>query len=146
MAININFYDRSMLIFGHSNNIFNSSSNANFDETCDLEESDFEVVSDELQENDNICIPNELNVPKALEWLAKIQNAGWLDERYQPVGLTLPKMGCIVMKAQFELELSNCWKDFSLLWNVNKETLRVSFMKGQNTKPTRDFNRLLNEI
>ena len=50
-----------------------------------------------------------------------------------------------VMKAQFELKLSSCWVDFSQLWNINKERLRMGFVNGQNTKQTKKYNKEINK-
>ena len=75
-----------------------------------------------------------------------MQDAGVLDENYQPdPQLTVAQMGCIVMKAQFELNLSSCWVDFSQLWNINKERLRMGFVNGQNTKQTKEYNKKINK-
>ena len=115
-----------------------------------LEDADFEVVDSEditsEVHSSAVSIPDELNTPEAIEWLGKIQLAGWLDEHFQPVKLTVAQMGCIVVKAQFELGLSACWKDFAELWNMNKDTLRTNFMSGQDTKQTKAFNKKLNEL
>ena len=149
-ANKIVFQDQSKMIgtmiVGRIDNFMNSKHS--LEEA--LEEADFEVVESEDTTTKGhtppVTIPDELNTPEAIEWLKKMQLAGWLDEHFQPVKLTVAQMGCIVMKAQFELGLSACWKDFAALWNMNKDTLRTNFMAGQDTKQTKAFNKKLNEV
>ena len=75
-----------------------------------------------------------------------MQDAGVLDDNYQPASqLTVAQMGCLVMKAQYELNLSSCWKDFSLLWNINREKLRMGFANGQKTKQTIEYNKKISK-
>lgn len=147
---NFIFHDQSTMIesmvVGRIDNWMNPKQS--FQE--ELEEADFEVVDSEDATSEahtpSVSIPDELNTPEAIEWLGKMQFAGWLDEHFQPVKLTVAQMGCIVVKAQFELGLNACWKDFASLWNMNKDTLRTNFMSGQDTKQTKAFNKKLNEV
>lgn len=147
-GIQIHFHDHSMMI-GHVDTI-NNYSGAKQSEEKECGEADFEDVIEEGKMPSDMKpsgkMPDELNTPDAIEWLRNIQRRGWLDELFQPVKLTVAQMGCIVVKAQYELELVACWKDFALLWNMNKDTLRMGFVAGQNTKQTKAFNKLLNEI
>lgn len=148
---NFVFHDQSMMVgsivIGNINNIYSKSKQTQ-EET--LEEADFEVVDveDSVAEAppSPVFIPEELNTPIVIDWLGKLQRVGWLDENYQPVKLTVAQMGCIVVKAQYELRLKACWKDFATLWNMKKDTLRMGFMSGQDTKQTKAFNKKLNEI
>ena len=162
MVKNIIFQDQSMMIgtmiVGRIDNFMNSKQS--FEDV--LEEADFEVVDpeDTTSEEDITpeahtthethtpphSFPDELNTPEAIEWLGKMQFAGWLDEHFQPVKLTVAQMGCIVVKAQYELGLNACWKDFAALWNMNKDTLRTGFLSGQDTKQTKAFNKKLNDV
>lgn len=150
---NFIFNDQSKMIesvvIGRIDNLINYS-NAIQSLEDEIEEGDFEVFDDEDSSSESpqspISIPNELNTPAAIEWLRKIQFAGWLDEHFQPIKLTVAQMGCIVVKAQYELELNACWKDFAILWNMNKDTLRTGFLAGQDTKQTKAFNKKLNEV
>ena len=153
-----NFYDQSRLV--HIDHVDNINEFINFtrnqasqDDVC---EADFEVVVDEEYSDAEdkskeevtkvAAIPQELSTPQGIDWLHKMQNAGELDENYQPASqLTVAQMGCLVMKAQYELDLSTCWKDFSLLWNINKEKLRMGFVNGQNTKQTIEYNKKINK-
>lgn len=166
-----NFYDQSKLVrIDHVDNfnefIHLAQNQASQDDVC---EADFEVVDDEDSDAEEkvkevvkeevakeevakeevakvTAIPKELSTPQGIAWLHKMQDAGVLDENYQPdPQLTVAQMGCIVMKAQFELKLSSCWVDFSQLWNINKERLRMGFVNGQNTKQTKKYNKEINK-
>lgn len=152
-----NFYDQSRLVridhVDNFNELINFTRNqASQDDVC---EADFGEVVEENSDTDDkskeevakvTVIPQELSTPQGIGWLHKMQDAGVLDENYQPASqLTVAQMGCLVMKAQFELNLSSCWKDFSLLWNINREKLRMGFVNGQNTKQTIEYNKKISK-
>ena len=153
-----NFYDQSRLVrIDHVDN-FNefidfTRNQASQDDVC---EADFEEVDEgnsdmEDQSKEEVAkvtaIPRELSTPQGIGWLHKMQAAGVLDENYQPASqLTVAQMGCLVLKDQYELKLSSCWKDFSLLWNINKEKLRMGFVNGQNTRQTIEYNKKINKL
>ena len=152
-----NFYDKSRMIrIDHVDNINEFINPAQYqasqDDVC---EADFEVVDDEDSDAEEkakeevakvTAIPKELSTPQGIAWLHKMQAAGVLDENYQPdPQLTVAQMGCIVMKAQFELKLTSCWVDFSQLWNTNKERLRMGFVNGQDTEQTKAYNNKINK-
>ena len=129
--------------------------NRNLDSQDDVCEADFEVVDEEDFDTEEkakeevakvTAIPKELSTPQGIAWLHKMQDAGVLDENYQPDSqLTVAQMGCIVMKAQFELKLTSCWVDFSQLWNIKKDKLRMGFVNGQNTEQTKAYNNKINK-
>lgn len=104
-----NFYDQSRLV--HIDHVDNINEFINFtrnqasqDDVC---EADFEVVVDEEYSDAEdkskeevtkvAAIPQELSTPQGIDWLHKMQNAGELDENYQPASqLTVAQMGCLV--------------------------------------------------
>lgn len=152
-----NFYDQSRLVRIDHVDSFNefvdfTRNQASQDDVC---EADFEEVDEENSDTEDKSkeevakvtgIPQELSTPQGIDWLHKMQDAGVLDENYQPTSqLTVAQMGCLVMKAQYELDLSSCWKDFSLLWNINKEKLRMGFSNGQKTKQTIEYNKKISK-
>ena len=152
-----NFYDKSRMIridhIDNFNEFINLAQNqASRDDVC---EADFEVVDEEDFDTEEkakeevakvTAIPKELSTPQGIAWLHKMQDAGVLDENYQPDSqLTVAQMGCIVMKAQFELKLTSCWVDFSQLWNIKKDKLRMGFVNGQNTEQTKAYNNKINK-
>ena len=152
-----NFYDKSRMIridhIDNFNEFINLAQNqASQDDVC---EADFEVVDEEDFDTEEkakeevakvTAIPKELSTPQGIAWLHKMQDAGVLDENYQPDSqLTVAQMGCIVMKAQFELKLTSCWVDFSQLWNIKKEKLRMGFVNGQDTEQTKAYNNKINK-
>ena len=151
-----NFYDNSRLVRIDSVENFNEFINLNRNQdsqadfvVLDEEDSDTEeMVKEEVAKEvaKAAVIPRELSTPQGIAWLHKMQDAGELDENFQPVSeLTVAQMGCIVMKAQYELNLSCCWMDFSLLWNIKKDKLRMGFVNGQNTKQTKEYNKKINK-
>ena len=144
-----NFYDNSRLV--RIDRVENLNDfiilNRNQDSQAEVCEADV-CEADECEEEvaKVAVIPRELSTPQGIAWLHKMQDAGELDENFQPVSeLTVAQMGCIVMKAQYELNLSCCWMDFSLLWNIKKDKLRMGFVNGQNTKQTKEYNKKINK-
>lgn len=75
----------------------------------------------------------------AKQELAKYQKAGFLDDDFQPINLTRPQMGCIVLSVGNALGLTSQWKDFGTLWDIDSEQLRSQFNKGKDSEPTRNF-------
>lgn len=117
----------------------------NFGDHCtqNMNHADKKKASDKEQKGD-IC--DKLKTDKAMEEFAKIQKAGMLDEQFQPINLTRAQMGCIVIRMGSILGLDAQWKDFGNLWHIDSELLRTQFCKGQDSKPTRLFNKRLCEI
>ena len=85
------------------------------------------------------CLNDHLANDLARRELAKFQKAGYLDENFQPIHLTRPQMGCIVLVIGNTLGLTSQWKDFGYLWNIDSELLRSQFNKGKDSEPTRKF-------
>ena len=87
-----------------------------------------------------------LATDRAKAELAKYQKEGILDEFYQPINLTRPQMGCIVIKIGDLLGLESQWKDFGCLWNIDSELLRTQFGRGKDSEPTRRFYKRIYDI
>lgn len=87
-----------------------------------------------------------LSTDAAKAELAKLQKAGMLDANYQPINLTRPQMGCIVIKIGALLGLESQWKDFGCLWNIDSELLRTQFGRGKDSEPTRKFYKKIYDI
>lgn len=85
------------------------------------------------------ALNEHLDTDDARKELAKYQKAGFLDENFQPIELTRPQMGCIVISVGGVLGLDSQWKDFGCLWGIDSEQLRTQFNKGRDTEPTRNF-------
>lgn len=98
----------------------------------------------EKAQTGEVC--DKLKTDKAKEEFAKIQKAGMLDEHFQPINLTRAQMGCIVIRMGSILGLESQWKAFGNLWHIDSELLRSQFNKGQDSKPTKLFNKRLCEI
>ena len=122
----------------HAQSMAASSSVTNTEETQDNQNNQHSK-----QEN---RIPLSLATDRAKAEFGKLQKAGLLDESLQPIHLTRPQMGCIVIRMGAVLGLASQWKDFGQLWEVDPELLRTQFVKGQETGPTQEFNRKLQDI
>lgn len=85
-------------------------------------------------------LPPDLSTPRALELLGKLVDGGMLDKQYQPCkGISRRKQGIIVQELTDKLVLFNQWMTFSILWNVNSETLRKACDHGYEKEGTSDF-------
>lgn len=92
-------------------------------------------------------IPTSLAKPEVQAVLMKLQEAGYLDENFQPAeGTTQAQKGVIVEYVAARVDLEAKWKDFGTLWNIVPETLRRAYAKGENTDPTRDFYKKIETI
>lgn len=62
--------------------------------------------------------PKELQTDDAKALLAKFQNAGLLDELYQPVDLSTYEQAVLAREISNKLWNKNSWKPFEILWNT----------------------------
>ena len=72
-----------------------------------------------IYETGRAFIPDELNTDAAKAVLQRAINAGFLDEKYQPVEgkMTRGQQKAFAIYASCELGLKRKWKPFELLWN-----------------------------
>ena len=86
---------------------------------------EYEVANCEYEERirfyetGKIAIPDELNTDAARAVLQRAIDAGFLDEKYQPVAgkMTRGQQKAFAIYASKELGLRRAWKPFELLWN-----------------------------
>ena len=91
-------------------------------------------------------LPEILSTPQAEALHAKLHNAGWMDERWNPVGLSNAEKGTLAEYLSEKLGIHSHWKFFSRLWNVNSETLRNSKKRGLDQEKTWNFRSKLNDL
>ena len=91
-------------------------------------------------------LPEILCTPEAEALHAKLRNAGWMDERWNPVGLSNAEKGTLAEYLSEKLGIRSHWKFFSWLWNVNSETLRNSKKRGLDQEKTWNFRSKLNDL
>lgn len=65
-------------------------------------------------------LPPELSTPEAIALLEKARQAGYLDEQYQPVGLSRAKQAILANTIAETLGIERKWKVFEELWGYSR--------------------------
>ena len=107
------------------------------------------VDTDAMMNPDEVeapSLPEILCTPQAEALHAKLRNAGCVDERWNPVGLSNAEKGTLAEYLSEKLGIHSHWKFFSRLWNVNSETLRTSKARGLDQGKTWDFRKKLDDL
>ena len=60
------------------------------------------------------ALPAKLTTPKAMQLWQRLQEAGYIDENYQPVDLSRTEMAILAFEMSKRLGISNKWKTFVL--------------------------------
>ena len=91
-------------------------------------------------------VPATLQTPEARALMRKLTDAGILDGRWQPVGLSLAERGILTRYLSVRLDIKNQWRDFAELWGMNPETLRRAAAKALDQRKTLGFQELLKDL
>ena len=118
---------------------------AHFDKDMTMQVADTEAMMNAYAV-DEPSLPEILCTPEAEALHAKLRNAGWMDERWNPVGLSNAERGTLAEYLSEKLGIRSHWKFFSRLWNVNSETLRTSKARGLDQGKTWDFRTKLDDL
>jgi hypothetical protein len=119
---------------------------AHFDKdmTMQVVDTDAMMNSDDVVEAPSL--PEILCPPQAEALHAKLRNAGWMDERWNPVGLSNAEKGTLAEYLSEKLDIHSHWKFFGRLWNINSETLRTSKARGLDQEKTWNFRSKLDDL
>ena len=90
--------------------------------------------------------PEVLCTPEARTLYSKLFQAGWLDEHWQPVGLSNAEKGTLIDYIAENLNIRSKWKFFGSLWNMDSETLRTSKARGLEQARTWKFRGQLDAL
>ena len=118
---------------------------AHFDKDMTMQVVDTEAMMN-ADAVDEPSLPEILCTSQAEALHAKLRNAGWMDERWNPVGLSNAEKGTLAEYLSEKLGIRSDWKFFSRLWNVNSETLRTSKARGLDQGKTWDFRTKLDDL
>ena len=91
-------------------------------------------------------LPDVLCTPQAEALLAKLCDAGMLDARWQPVGLTNTERGLLAKILSDELGIDTPWKVFGDCWQVNSGTLRTAYNQALNQRKSLNFQDRLKAV
>ena len=93
----------------------------------------------EVDTDETAVLPDVLCTPQAEALLAKLCDAGMLDARWQPVGLTNTERGLLAKILSDELGIDTPWKVFGDCWQVNSGTLRTAYNQALNQRKSLHF-------
>ena len=119
---------------------------AHFDKDMSMQVVDTDAMMNSDDEGEAPSLPEILCTPQAEALHAKLRNAGWVDERWNPVGLSNAEKGTLAEYLSEKLGIHSHWKFFSRLWNVNSETIRTSKRRGLDQEKTWNFRSKLEDL
>ena len=117
---------------------------AHFDKDMSMQVIDTGAVMNVHEEEPQL--PEILCTHQAQSLLAKLRRAGWVDERWNPVGLSNAEKGTLAEYLAEKLAIHCHWKFFGQLWHINSETLRTSKTRGLDQEKTWKFRSLLDGL
>ena len=92
-------------------------------------------------EPQEVVLPGKLSKPKAMAMWERLQAKGWIDSRYQPVGLSHTDLALLAytmnVKQSRDIEriMGNMeWKPFEQLWSINN--LKAAYNRAQTQDKT----------
>lgn len=91
-------------------------------------------------------IPDCLDTPKAHDLLQRLAGAGYVDEHWQPCGLSIAERGELAATLAERLGLKAHWQLFGKLWGDNPETLRKGCFKAQDQRKTFAFKEAMKQL
>ena len=91
-------------------------------------------------------LPDVLCTDKAQALLAKLREAGMVNEEWQPVGLSFTEKGTLIEYVADQLDIRTKWKLFGALWHEDPETLRTSKARGLEQDKTWAFRSRLESL
>lgn len=93
-----------------------------------------------------IAVPEVLLTDEARALLAKLVEAGIIDDEWQPVGLSFTEKGTLIDYVAERLDIRAKWKLFGALWHTDPETLRTSKARGLDQDKTWAFRSRLDAL
>ena len=93
-----------------------------------------------------IAVPEVLLTDEARALLAKLVEAGMIDDEWQPVGLSNAEKGTLAEYITERLSISAKWKIWGNLWGMNPETLRTAKARGLEQEKTWAFRTRLEAL
>ena len=86
-------------------------------------------------------LPPKLSTDKALLIWQRLQQAGLIDEHYQPVGLSRTDAALLADEMAMLLHISDKWKTFESLWH--RKYMRADYNEALYLKKTPEFRKKL---
>ena len=118
---------------------------AHFDKDMSMQVVDTDAMINS-DEGEAPSLPEILCTPQAEALHAKLRRAGWMDERWYPIGRSNAEKGTLAEYLSEKLDIQSHWKFFGRLWNINSETLRTSKARGLDQEKTWNFRSKLDDL
>ena len=91
-------------------------------------------------------LPEVLLTDQARALHAKLVEAGMVDGRWRPVGLSNAERGMLVFQLAVRLDIQNLWQVFASLWGTTPGALRSAYNKANEQRKTLLFIEKLKNI
>ena len=89
------------------------------------------------------AMPEKLKTAKAMELWKKLQEAGYVDEHFQPT-VSRPEAAIIADELAVRLEIENKWKAFEMLWN--RRNMNRDYNTAMDQKKSLKFREKLKKV
>ena len=116
----------------HDNGVVNNYYNVSQDKPCQTD-----AIVEEVQSGQ--ALPDVLCTPEAIALCTKLREAGMVDERMQPIGLSNAERGILAIELARRLDIQNQWQVFATLWGTTSGTLRSAYNKANDQRKTLKF-------
>ena len=100
---------------------------------------DAEEVEEVQDTAQSLSLPEALQTIQAEDLLGKLQQAGMVDERMQPIGLSNAEKGILAFELARRLGIQNQWQVFATLWGTTPGTLRSAYNRAIEQQKTMLF-------
>ena len=107
---------------------------------------DAEEVEEVQDTAQSICLPEELQTLQAEDLFGKLREAGMVDARMQPIGLSNADKGILAFELAKRLDIQNQWQVFATLWGTTPGTLRSAYNRAIDQQKTMLFIEKLKNI
>ena len=107
---------------------------------------DAEEVEEVQDTAQSICLPEELQTLQAEDLFGKLREAGMVDARMQPIGLSNAEKGILAFELARRLDIQNQWQVFANLWGTTPGTLRSAYNRAIEQQKTMLFIEKLKNI
>lgn len=119
--------------------------------------SDDEEIVEEVQETNETAndlnriafqpeCPVELQTQQAQIILKRLQEAGMLDARMQPLNLSKTEKGVLAFQMAVKLKIKNVWQVFATWWGTTPGSLRSAYNRANEQRKTIVFLEKLKNI
>jgi hypothetical protein len=93
------------------------------------------------ESSEPVVLPPKLSTEKAMLMWKLLQQAGYIDDDYQPIGLSRTELAILAYDMSKRLGIRDKWKTFEKLWD--KKNLRNDYNEAMNQRKSLEFREKL---